>query len=385
MEKTENGYNRRTFLALATSPLIASLYACRDSKGKNSLPDERDRGECESIINWTPDIAHPVSWGVQSFEKEYGAPADMLIYYPSCHIQHQTRRQSETGIHTVTGNNPAPVYPAPMLKLNAFRWPVVLLLHGNMPPAASHPASYRMWWRLASTLARCGYVVVVPSHDSTFTIPTENAVINLVPILNWVRTNWSESEWVAKLPRYTAIAGHSNGALLAAAFVAKYADTGAFVSLGGNHAAPPDNIVTLTKIKVPSFYMWTKTNPAEDLDNGIWNSLTVPKYAGVYQGTHFDYLEPADTGTLLRGACPHIPAAAADLVTLFIASQLQLNTLTGIEVDLKKPQAQLTSEQSFYAGGHLSSFDEINNHIGCNINLQWNISGVNGSRIIGPL
>jgi pimeloyl-ACP methyl ester carboxylesterase len=395
MQKKEtNFFNRRTFLSLASGAFLASLNGC-GSPVENKTPPiiyEVDPADCETDINWIPDVAHPVTWGVQTFEQDYGAPRDMLIYYPSCHVKTRSRRDTELDLSGIAGGNPAPIHPAPILRLSAHKYPLVLLLHGNMPYresgafSASHQASHRMWGRLAATLAASGYVVAVPRYDASLIADgvarSENIQLAL-DIIQWVRTSWRESAWVNQLPRMTAVIGHSNGALLGASLCAAHPELGAFVSLGAQYLGTTKVAQILSSISIPSLYMWATGSPSENVDL-FWSNLKQPKYRAEYAGTHFDYLEPADTGTLPRGNCSHMPGFAADLVTLFISKFLQGSAQTTVPVDLSKPQVSLTIDQAFYANGHLQNINEIQAHTGCLIDLQWNLVNATGSKRFGP-
>lgn len=396
MPKSElNFFNRRAFLSLASGSLLASLSGCRARTANKTPPIiyEVDPVDCETDINWTPDVAHPVSWGVQTFEQDYGAPRDLLIYYPSCHVKALNRRDTEVDLGGIAGgNNPAPIHPAPVLRLTAHKYPVVLLLHGNMPYnasgvfSASHRASHRMWGRLAATLAASGYVVAVPRYDASLIfdgVPGSENIQLALDIIHWVRTGWRESAWVSQVPKMSAVIGHSNGALLGAGLCAAHPEIGAFVSLGAQYIANDKVIQILNSISIPSLYMWATDSPGENVEP-FWSVLKLPKYRTEYTGTHFDYLEPADTGTLPRGNCSSIPGFAADLVTLFISKFLQGSAQTSVPDDLSKPQVPLTNHQAFYANGHLQNFKVINAHMGCLADLQWNVANSNGSKRFGP-
>ena len=355
MRHSFNTGRRRIMGGLAAAPAVASLQGCaalfESITGCPADPAE------SGPVTWIPDVAHPVFWGVHDLSTADGAPRDMMIYYPAYKFR-------------------AP----PILKLCFARWPVVLFLHGQVV-GAPITGFHRRWWRLPSTLARCGYVVVVPNHNPGIQAPPA-AVQAAMRDLDWVRNEWSESNWVDKRPTSITVAGHSNGSLVAAAVAAAHPELGALVSWGGHHPNPPDNFELLRTVTVPSFYMWTKRNTLEDLD-GLWEALASPtKYAAMYEGEHFDYLDELDISGVPRGPCPHMPGVAADLAALFISSNVA--SLTRIPVDLTIPKVQLTAEQEIYAGGNLMSFDQVNNHPGCRIDLRWNVNGVSGSRRLGP-
>lgn len=356
MRNTCHTGRRRLLRALSAAPALTVLPGCADllvDIAQSCPKDPADSGG----VTWIPDVAHPVFWGVHDLTTADGAPRDMMVYYPAYKFQ-------------------AP----PVLKVCVARWPVVIFLHGQVVGGTSIVGFHRKWWRLPSTLARCGYVVAVPNHNPGV-IATTADIQAAMRDIDWVRNQWSGQDWVDKRPTSTAVAGHSNGAVLAAAVAAAHPEMAALVSLSGQHTPPDDIDVLLNGVAVPSFYMWTKRNPAEDIDP-YWNGFKPPKYAAVYEGEHFDYLDPADISGVPRGPCPLIGAVAADLVSLFISSNLA--SLTQVPIDLSKPQVQLTPQQQIYAGGNLLSLDQINSEPGCSVDLRWNVHGVIGSRHLGP-
>ncbi|HCT78562.1 MAG TPA: hypothetical protein DGT23_18670 [Micromonosporaceae bacterium] len=316
-------------------------------------------------INWTPDIGRPVFWGVQDLTVAAGAPRDMQIFYP-----------------TVEGSTNAP----PILKVCVTRWPVVLFLHGDPPAGVSNVGYHKKWFRFAISLARSGFVVIVPSHDAN--IPSDPDVTKAMADLNFVRNQWSNSAWVAKQPELTAVAGHSFGALTAAKVAGSHPEFGAFVSLGGGFSELPDPRSTFEALRMPSFFMWAKGLGFEDLDAGTaggqWNPLQINKYAAVYEGKHFDYLRPQDSGTAERGPCDQIAGASGDLAALFIARNIRVPlSPIQVSVDLKPPQVQLTQQQEFFAGSHLEAVQAIASRPACKMDMRWKVDGVTGNRKVG--
>ncbi len=390
---------RRLLGSLAAAPTLSLFPGCAElveGVAGGCPADPAASGD----VTWIPDVAHPVSWGVHDLTTASGAPRDMMIYYPAALEPEPVIGIETTARRVVVGRDPLNT-PRPMLKLCIGRWPVVVFLHGGPPPNVPVLSGYyRQWWRLPSTLARCGYVVVVPNHVAYGDYEASPADIAAVMRdVDWVRTQWSEAEWVDQRPTSTALAGHSNGARLAGATILAHPEIGAFVSLSGGYAGW-DRLSELPTIATPSFFMWAKlraptpgvlaTNSEEDLDivpprrgsaaASMWDELAMPKHAAVFEGHHFDYLD--DSGGWPRGACPHIGALAADLTALFISSNLA--SLTQVPLDLSPPQVQLTPNQQRYAQGHLSSFDQVRIDPRCKVELRWSVGGVTGSRALGP-
>jgi pimeloyl-ACP methyl ester carboxylesterase len=331
-------------------------------KGLNPLADD--------MVTWVPDVGHPVFWGYQDVGPAQGAPGDIRIYYPSLDGSPQNAR---------------------IAKQCASRYPVVLFLHGQPPAGESTPQYHQEFHRVGRDLAKSGYVVVAPSRRASLPDATSAPamIAEAKADLAWVRSQWSESTWVDPLPESTAVMGHSYGALLAARFAAANPDIRAFASLSGPYQELNDATTLFAALTSPSFFAWAEgSGPSlglEDLDGNppLYNSLNLPKYAAVFKGEHFDYID--DTGMSPAGPChPLMGGALADLATLFIAEAMPI-PLGGTEVpfDLKKPQVSLTFEQEFYAGSHLSSLDAIESQAGCRIDLKWTINATFGSRVIG--
>ncbi len=173
-------------------------------------------------IDWVPDVAHPVFWGFQDLTTADGAPRTMRIYYPS---------------HAGTPQG------APILQMCLFRWPVVLFLHGQPPAGVSGTGYHRRWLRIPYVLARSGYVVVVPSYTAQPPSDDPEPITAAVNDIAFVRTAWTNSKWVDRLPEQTAVSGHSYGALLAARVAGAHREFGAYAGLSGPF--PGEGVVDL--------------------------------------------------------------------------------------------------------------------------------------------
>ena len=365
--------SRSRLIGAAAAVVAALLAGCRTP--------EPPGPECDppsvSGVDWIPDVAHPVAWGEEHLTTADGAPRTLSVYYPS----------------------PRFIPPRPMLRSCIGRWPVVLFLHGQLPPGLSQQARdnyHRAWWRVPVALARSGYVVVVPRHSAPLPQREEAPamVAEAMRDVAWVRTQWSEAKWVAQDIRSTVVAGHSFGALLAARVAAAHPEISAFVSLGGGFHQLNDPRELLQSIAAPSFFMFSTSQSFEpflqferiDGDanpaNNIWPDLTQHKYAATYDGAHFDYLEPDRSGSAPRSDCSLIGGVAADLAALFIASTVQ--SLTQVPVDLRKPTPPLTEAQQALAIQHLTSVDRIEDAQGCRVDLKWRAFDQEGSRKLGP-
>src|SRR5262245_30117728 len=83
------------------------------------------------IVNWTPDVLHPVSYGFKDYSADQ-APMPLRVFYPTYH-----RNRPGFG---------------PLLKLCTVRWPLVLFLHGRPPCEANNASYFRRWTRIPAAL-----------------------------------------------------------------------------------------------------------------------------------------------------------------------------------------------------------------------------------------
>ena len=348
-------------LAIAVAATLALLPGCTEEdlvKILETCPtDPADQGG----IDWTPDVGAPVFYGHQDLTPADGAPRDMRVFYPS-----------------VDGSPP----DAPILRRCIVRWPPVLFLHGQPPNSLLGDPDYHLrWGLLPAVLARSGYVVIVPSLNSQQIISDPAAARDAaLADLDWVRTGWSEAEWVDK--QSAAVAGHSLGGVLASFVAEARPDIGAMVTLSGDFL----NGGRLGQVEAPSFFMWAHDLLSEDLDLlGTWNQLAMPRYRAVFQGEHFDYLRASDAGTgTPRGPCDLIGGVAADLAALFLSIHVPVPLARNrAGDDLQPPPVQLTQQQQTFAGGHLNSLDSFPDRSGCELDLKWDLNGTTGQRQIG--
>lgn len=345
--------NRRALAAgLIGAPLLSGCD--RTSNGFGPC-------DTESPIDWIVDIAHPTFCGIS---QPAGSPRPITLYYPSA-----TQR-------------------GPMLQACLQKWPIVLFLHG-MPPRDGTPTRpwSSAWTLLPETIARCGYVVAVPTHDpNRINGDPDGTVAAALADIDWLRNSWSGSSSLDKRADTTTIGGHSYGALIAARTAATN-EVGAFFSLSGGYGEIGAIRQMLPRVTAPSFFMWGIGDYGNAFDWDIldaqqfWtNELSQNRYAAVYEGGHFDYIDADQTGGADRGPCAHVGGAAADLVALFIASNIVSHT--AVDIDLRKPQVTLTPEQQAAAAGHMQGLDAFNGP-GCSMSLRWVVNGQDGGRQFG--
>ncbi len=346
--------HRRSLLA---SPL-ALLPAC--NPGETPAPCPADPSAA-GPVSWIPDAGHPVAWGEEHLTTADGPPANLSIYYPSARF----------------------VPPRPMLQRCAWRWPLVILLHGQPPSGVPFAGYHRAWWRIPVALARSGHVVLVPGHSPGPDTPAST----VDPIVEWLFNAWHGAPWVNRRIQSRAVIGHSYGALLAARYAAANPGIAALASLGGVFTeVTPSPAALLSAIPCTSFFMFAHRDPYEDLEQPESSPLIlktrVNRYACIYEGQHFDYLEPDFPGSFERGPCPAIPQITADLLALFMGSQL--HSLTQIPIDLRPPQPALTPAQEPFAIQWQQSQQRICNDRQCKVTLQWMFDNQAHHREIAP-
>lgn len=372
MENVDRKVRRRSlkmFLSAAALPTTLLSSGCAEffEKLADTCPENPEES---GGVDWTPDVMHPVFYGYQDFSSDDGAPGNLRIWYPS-----------------YEGFTDGP----PILKLCLVRWPLVLFLHGQ-PPCPEDGNYYKRWSLLPAVLARCGYVVVVPSHSAAFPGDANSAGEQYaLNTLDWVRESWEHKKWVDARAEATGVVGHSYGALLAARVAAARPSISAFAGLSGPWLEFSNPLPVLQSINAPAFFMWGTGNPItaafEDLDGGgnLWSQVPSPKYAGVFPGEHFDYLQTWSGCNFPKGDCSLIPAVAAELTALFLGRYLPVNlSQTQIPVNLDPPDVTLTQQQQFFAGAHLNGLQQIVNRSGCEVALRWSDSGQTGTRTLGP-
>lgn len=363
----------RTGLAAGAIPAALSLPGCESlvrTLAESCPEDPEESGG----VDWTPDVLHPVFYGYRDYTPAEGAPATVRMWFP-----------------TYDGS---PQY-AGMLKLCLIRWPVVLLLHGQPPHgdcgAAAWTDYHQRWSRLPAVLARCGYVVAVPSHPALLPqSPAAEQVAGALRVIDWARGGWEHSRWVDARASQTAVVGHSYGALLAARVAAARADISAYVGLSGPWAELGDRVALLGSLGAPAFFMWATGDPLkrafEDLDDmRAWAGVPRPKHAAVFPGEHFDYISPWPGCAFSRGGCTLVEAVAADLTALFLARHVKVGTSNPrIPVDLRPPAVTLTDRQHFFAGAHLAGLEAFRTRAGCSMRLRWETDEGSGARDLGP-
>ena len=269
------------------------------------------------------------------------------------------------------------------------RYPLVILAHGSCPEDEDH---YQLWFELPAVLARCGYVVVMP--DLHLGAPSgndaEQALIGR--LAGWARSQWAHADLVMPAPA-TALVGHSWGAGLLGHVAAESPDSyAAYVSLSGVEV--PGEVHRST---MPKLLAWGGDLTLEVLGVQVsqWELLTPPAHVAEFQDAgHWDYLPAGRSacddldGRPQRGTCPLTPFLAGDIVACFLTRYLRPEgvpifdwgpfQLFVIARSLRPPASfphYLTTEQAFFAGGHLQAWRVVPSHDDCGVTLRWVIDG----------
>jgi hypothetical protein len=325
----------------------------------------------DPAIGWGPNVLQPVFYGYADYNPSVGAPANLRVYYPS-----------------LDGSPPC----APFLG-GPGHFPLVLFLHGqcnhNGTPATEN-FHYTKWSRLPAVLARSGFIVAMPDLGGigdpwNLTSPTYTLIND---VLGWMRSTWSHRSFLMSPPTL-GIVGHSYGALHGGQ-VALTTQATAYMSLGGpwtewlGLSSPPAPLPSLT---MPKMLVWGTTEFLSSLPDANWNALSGPKHRLVFtDGDHWDYVPPSVTVCdRAAGPCGLVDDLAADFAAMFLSRYMSPEEAPlprfAIDPDLRRPtNIVLTQEQMFFAGGHLTSFDQVASSPGCSAALTWSTPDGSGSR-----
>jgi predicted alpha/beta-hydrolase family hydrolase len=318
--------------------------------------------ECE--IGWYPSVLAPVFHGIREFDTNDGAPVKLRVFYP-----------------TTDGA----VFDASFLA-NCGAYPLVILLHGQPPGGGCDFTNmYTRWELLPAALARSGYVVVAPQvAHVNFPSPQSPDLDTARRVLHWMRFT-SEYQNHLMAPTWTGVVGHSYGAILGA-FLAPQVGASAYVSLSADWERsivegerPSEHLPALG---MPTLLAWGTGEDAPHALPGVWNDMAAPKHKLVFaEGAHHDYLNPDPespwtTCGQFRGPCNLVEGLAADFVTMFLSKYLppeRHSTLSNLIAGNLMPPAnvELTVEQQFFAGGHLSSLSLICAYDTCSVTHEW--------------
>lgn len=310
-------------------------------------------------IGWQPHALAPVFFGARSLDVADGAPVPLRVWFP-----------------TLDGA----VESAPILA-GCGRYPLVVFCHGHCPLDAEH---YRRWSLLPAMMARAGYVVLVPelagnAGGQNPSVSSHPDVATLDAVLAWARTGWEHAPLLMPAPA-TAIVGHSFGAMLAARFAVGRPIT-AYAGLSGVWQDwVGEEPFALPRLAVPSLLAWG--GPFDfftQLSDVAWQEMSRPRHRIVFaEGEHWDYLGPGVSPPCRQppdgGSCPHVAAAVADLLVMFLARYLPPELATDLPAQIPEslapPDFVLTPEQEFFAGGWLTGFGLLAGDSSCGVELS---------------
>lgn len=304
-------------------------------------------------IGWQPQPLAPVFFGARSLGPADGAPVPLRIWFPSL----------DGAVET-----------APLLE-GCGRYPLVLFCHGHCTGDAEH---YKTWFLIPALLARAGYVVVVPhlagnAAGSSPSVSAHPDEATLEAVLDWARTGWVHADALMPPPA-TAVVGHSFGAMVGARFSVDRA-VSAYAGLsGGWQDWFGDEPFPLPLLDLPTLLVWGEGfdlfSPVPD---ATWDAMHRPRHRVVFaEGEHWDYLgnnvsPPCRPGS---GVCPHVAAATADLLAMFLGRYLPpecADTADRVPVSLQPPVLTLTTAQEFFAGGWLTGFNALPSNPSCGV------------------
>ena len=275
---------------------------------------------------------------------------------------------------------------APMLT-GCGRYPLVIFAHGE----CLEDDHYKKWFELPATLARCGYVVLVPELSGASPNGNEAEQEMVAALGSWARSTWSGHESLMPSPA-TALIGHSHGGGNTSRIVGRSPhEYAAFVSLSGVGVGGTD---------VPKLFM-VGNGFGEVLgvpiSEGV-ESLSEPAHYVVLEGAgHWDYLRQGRTSceANTRGPCSINHQVATDIVACFLTRYLRPEGVPfvslgpfdffRVERSLRPPRFWkflLTNEQEFFAGGHLSSWGLAAERDECGLTSYWKVGGERGSLVM---
>lgn len=250
------------------------------------------------------------------------------------------------------------------------RYPLVLFLHGQCDVPADQ--DHRLWFRLPAALARSGFVVAVPDMGWAGTSPWATAPpqhATALAAIDWMYSSWSGRQWLGSQTTL-ALAGHSFGALLAGRLATEIPSSG-LVSIGGGWAewpvVPP---VPIPNLPVPSAFFYG-TNDIYAAQPTLIGQAPSPTHRVIFEGgEHWDYLDAnRQVCNEPSGPCDLVDELTADLAVVYLSRLLRV---ASVPASLEPPTIQLTAEQMFYAGNHLTGLSALP-RAGCDVTIEWSL------------
>jgi hypothetical protein len=328
--------------------------------------------------HWQPSVMAPVFYGFSDHGTADGLPGPARVFYPSLEGSPQD---------------------APMLT-GVGRYPAVLFLHGQCNESGGGPEHYLRWDLAPIQLARSGYVVIVPRLASNAPFGGhDNPDVSLaLDAVRWLRSTWAHRGELMPAPM-TAVVGHSWGALAGGAVAERLQaehSISAYASLSGGWLEWPSTPARPLDLDLATMFMWG-TGSSDLFANltggaeGIFLQPQGAKHRVIFQdGEHFDYFREGSTacGRLFRGPCALMRPLAADFLATFLSHYMPPQhwsfLSSTIPHSLVPPPRDLTPEQEFFAGGHLSGFPQIAGAAACRVTHEWRLPPfLQGSIVLG--
>jgi pimeloyl-ACP methyl ester carboxylesterase len=354
------------------------------------LPDVAvDPSKVPCPLDWQPSVFAPVFYGVREYEVLFHldqevAPVSLL-----------TAGFGNKAVATLTARfliffpslDGSPL-DAPILD-GCGRYPLVVFAHGQ----CGEEDHFRKWYELPATLARCGYVVVVPhlpnTNSGTFPSQNDEEVVLLRRLIAWARTDWEHKNLIMPDPA-TGLVGHSFGAALTGRVISEGGiPITAHASLSGTYPA------ALKQVSMPKLLTWGTGGENNLVPIVDWETqLASPAHVVEFHGAgHWDYLpQGRSTCTGVLGECRMVPVLAADVVALFLGRYMPPEHWVELGLpswlpwfrvprSLSPPPLLLTQEQKFFAGGHFSAWPLLDDRPECGVTLNWKTLGGSGSLV----
>lgn len=311
-------------------------------------------------LGWVPSVFTPVFYGYRDHELSLAAPQVVAA------AAGKTAPSTLPGSIEVTCRvfyptlDGAPANAPPLT--GCATSPLIVFSHGQCAPSEQVPSDfYLAWHELPATLARAGYIVVVPRYAAP---GTDEAAEQLVRLVTWARSESSPYAEMLKPAPQTGLVGHSYGA----ATTARVINEGR-IGVEACAVLSPQEAGGLDLAK-PLLWTWGAGEfPPSDTNLDLWEP-SHPAHAVEFRAAgHHDYL-PSGRAPCAEGQQNEItlmPYLAADIVALFFGRYLPQDRperlwwmwwlpSPKVRISLQPAWWPRTTEQQFYAGGWFSAW-----------------------------
>lgn len=334
-------------------------------------------------IEWVPSVFSPVFYGYRDHELTLpppppdlapvasAVPGDFTVPLPGslsakCRVFYPTLDGSPQDAPPLTG---------------CATTPLIVFSHGQCAPGSLPVDFHLAWYELPATLARAGYVVVIPSYDDP---NSDEDLERLVRLISWARSDSSPYASMLKPPPRTGLVGHSYGAAMTV-----WAIRERRVPIGGYALLSPQGSVSAD---IPEPILWTWGDLGDltaDPRIDQWEPSQPAHAVQFVDAEHHDYLpwgrvECAKSQQTDVRLMPHL---AADIVTLFFARYLPQDRprvsprwlpwpfRPRVSARLQPVKWPLTTKQRFYAGGWFSAWPLLDSGDYEPVNMHYRAGG----------